>query len=104
MLTPANANPAISAQHFRRNALIIAGLWFAVLASGLGVVYSTHLSRKLVNELNVARHQSSDLHVQWGQYLLEQSTWAAYNRVENVATDKLQMMVPPHQSIVIVKK
>lgn len=94
-------------QHAQTNGwlpiLFIVVLWVMVLASGLGVVYSTHLSRQLFAELDNLKRDSSQLHVEWGQYLLEQSTWSAFERVENVAINQLSMQVPESQQIVIVE-
>lgn len=90
-------------RRFRRNAIVLAGLWIAVMASGVAVVYSTHLSRQLFSELESQRRIAAELHVQWGQYLLEQSTWAAYSRVERVAAEKLQMQSPQGQKIIVVQ-
>lgn len=83
--------------------LVIILLWVSVLASGLAVVYSTHLSRQLFARLDLLKRESNDLHVEWGQYLLEQSTWSAFDRIESVAANQLQMHVPGQQQIVIVK-
>lgn len=104
MLTPTHATPTMNARRFNRNLALIGVLWASVLVSGVGVVYSTYLSRQLFNELNSLHHTAGDLHVQWGQYLLEQSTWAAYSRVEQVAKDDLKMTVPPVETIVMVEK
>jgi len=104
MLKPTNANPALDRARFNRNLALVAVLWVSVVVSGVGVVYSTYLSRQLFNELNTLHHTAGDLHVQWGQYLLEQSTWAAYGRVEEVATDELHMTVPPAERIVMVEE
>ncbi len=83
--------------------LLIALLWLTVLASGLAVVYSTHLSRQLFAELDLLKRDTNELHVEWGQYLLEQSTWSAFDRVETVAENRLGMHVPEREQIVIVE-
>jgi cell division protein FtsL len=99
-----NVNSPESLRRFNRNACILGTLWFAVMASGIGVVYSNHLSRQLFSELESKRRTASDLHVEWGQYLLEQSTWAAYSRVEQIAAEKLEMQTPAQQQIVIIRQ
>ena len=83
--------------------ILIVVLWLAVLASGLAVVYSTHLSRKLFAELDVIKRESNELHVEWGQYLIEQSTLGAFNRVESVAGNRLDMHTPAHDQIVVIE-
>ncbi len=78
-------------------------LWFLVLASALGVVGVTQDSRQQINRLEQLRREASSLQVEWGRYLLEQSTWAAYSRVENLAISELNMRVPAVDQIVMVK-
>jgi cell division protein FtsL len=82
--------------------LLMAVLWVAVIASALAVVASTQVVRRDVNELETLRREASQLQVQWGQYLLEQSTWAAYGRVEQAAISELNMMAPTPGDIVMV--
>jgi cell division protein FtsL len=82
--------------------LAVACLWLLVIASALGVVATTQVVRRDVNQLEVLRREAAQLQVQWGQYLLEQSTWAAYGRVETAAVSELNMMAPTPEEIVIV--
>lgn len=82
--------------------LLIAVLWVMVVASALGVVASTHEVRKQVNALEILRREAAQYQVVWGQYLLEQSTWAAYSRVETIATQKLGMIPATTEQIVMV--
>jgi len=83
--------------------VLIVVLWLCVLASGLAVVYSTHLSRQLCAQLDQMQRETNELHMEWGQYLLERSTWSAFDRVENIASNRLNMHVPEHEHIVIVE-
>lgn len=80
----------------------LAVLWLAVVFSSLGVVSSTHEGRLRLNQLEILRREAAQLQVEWGQYLLEQSTWAAYSRIEQIAINKLQMQVPETQHIIMV--
>ncbi|MDQ2075080.1 cell division protein FtsL [Marinimicrobium sp. ABcell2] len=77
-------------------------LWLLVLASALGVVASTHEVRQRVDALETLRREAVELEVVWGQYLLEQSTWASYGRIERLAEDELSMKVPKAEHIVMV--
>ncbi len=81
----------------------VAALWLLVIASALAVVASTHQVRRHVAELETLRREAAELEVVWGQYLLEQSTWAAYSRIERLATEELQMQIPTAEQIVMVK-
>lgn len=82
--------------------LVVALLWLATVVSALGVVATTQVVRRDVNTLETLRREAAQLQVQWGQYLLEQSTWAAYGRVENAAISELNMMAPTPEEIVMI--
>lgn len=84
--------------------LMMAVLWIAVIVSALAVVASTQVVRRDINELETLRREASQLQVQWGQYLLEQSTWAAYSRVEQAATSELNMMAPTPNDIIMIAR
>ena len=77
-------------------------LWLALIASALGVVYVTYDTRVKFNALETLRREQSQLQVIWGQYLLEESTWAAYGRVEKLAEEKLSMTVPSAENIMMI--
>lgn len=83
--------------------LSIAILWVLVVISALAVVASTQQVRRQTDDLEVLRRQASQLQVQWGQYLLERSTWAAYARVEQVAVSELNMKAPVSDEIVMIR-
>jgi cell division protein FtsL len=69
-------------------------LWFAVLASAGGAIYTRHRSRELFVELERLRSQRDQIETEWGQLQLEQSAWSAHAFVERVATTRLQMISP----------
>lgn len=83
--------------------LTIAILWILVVVSALAVVASTQQVRRQIDDLEILRRQASQLQVQWGQYLLERSTWAAYGRVEQVAVSELNMKAPVSDEIVMIR-
>ncbi|MDN3638964.1 cell division protein FtsL [Simiduia curdlanivorans] len=83
--------------------LITVLLWLLVAASALLVVRSTHDARIAFFQLESLRREAGELEVQRGQYLLEQSTWAAYSRVEKLAVEKLQMRLPDAASTIMVQ-
>lgn len=82
--------------------LVVAFLWVATVASAIGVVATTQIVRRDVNSLETLRREASQLQVQWGQYMLEQSTWAAYGRVEHAAVSELNMMAPTPEEMVMI--
>lgn len=83
-------------------ALVLSVLAAAVLGSGVGVVYSKHQSRKLFVELEQLNRQRDELEIEWGRLQLEQSTWAAHGRVEQIARERLHMRLPSPEQTVIV--
>jgi cell division protein FtsL len=84
--------------------LVVLVLGVLSVVSALAVVYTTHMSRKLFVE-TLALQQSQDrLDVEWGQLLLEQSTWATHSRLEHIASSRLGMHLPTADSIVILKQ
>jgi cell division protein FtsL len=78
-------------------------LWLALVLSALSVIYVSHLCRQLYNELAKLDQEANALQVEWGRYLLEQSSWASLSRVEQLAKSQLQMRVPEPSEIVIVR-
>jgi cell division protein FtsL len=68
----------------------------------LTVVANTQQVRRDVNQLETLRREASHLQVEWGQYLLEESTWAAYSRIEGIANKELNMMAPTTEHVVMV--
>ena len=73
-----------------------------VLVAGLSVVATTHENRIAFNELQVLRDQANGLEVEWGQLLIEQSTFGVEGRIEQKAFEQLQMEVPDIAKIVMV--
>lgn len=74
-----------------------------VLVSCLAVVMSSFEYRQLFNQHQELVKQRDELQVEWGQLLLEQSAWAANNRVEQQSEKILAMKVPDIEQIEIVK-
>lgn len=77
--------------------------WVFVLLSSVAVVYVTYDTRKQFNELELLRLEKNSLQIAWRQYLLEESTWGTYSRVERLATKQLNMSMPNTQSIITVE-
>ncbi|MCG8670185.1 MAG: cell division protein FtsL [Pseudomonadales bacterium] len=75
-----------------------------MLVSAFGVIYSTYQTRKLIAEFQYLQNQRNELQTEWGQLLLEQSTWGSFNRVERLASKKLNMKVPEPQQVVMISQ
>ncbi len=74
-----------------------------VVASALAVSYSVHEARRLTARAQELQAEQDRLKTQWGQLLLERSTWGAYGRVERLAREELNMKVPEGDERVVVK-
>lgn len=85
-----------------RSSLVLFAALSLVLGAGLSVVATTHQNRFAFNELQVLRDQANGLEVEWGQLLIEQSTFGVEGRIEQKAFEQLQMEVPDIAKIVMV--
>jgi cell division protein FtsL len=78
-------------------------LFALIFVSALNVVLQRDNSRSLFIELQGLRKEKDDLDREWGQLLLEQGTWGAHGRVEDIARNKLDMTVPRQEQIIRVR-
>lgn len=74
-----------------------------VLLSALAVSWTVHESRRLTNRVQQLQSEQDRLQTEWGQLLLEHSTWGSYARVERMAHEKLAMQLPQGEQKVLVK-
>jgi cell division protein FtsL len=77
-------------------------LFFVLIMVSLGVVTSQHKARKLYFELEQEQEMSKKYDTEYGQLQLEQSTWAMHSRIEEFATQRLQMQVPDAKRIQVI--
>ena len=84
--------------------LSLLALWFVVLGSAVGVVWSKQQSRNQFVELQRLEKERDQLDTEWGQLRLEQSTWVTYGRIEKVAHDDLRMVVPDPMQVHLVEQ
>lgn len=77
-------------------------LFFALILSGLGLVNSQHKARNLYFELEKLHQAEKQFEQEYGQLQLEQSTWAMHSRIEQIATQQLQMQVPEAARVQVV--
>ena len=82
---------------------LLIALAAALLATAMGIVFSTHESRKLFVELQGLQKTRDELNAEWGRLQLEQSTWATHGRIEQIANNKLDMVNPSAGTVVIVR-
>ncbi len=75
-----------------------------VVATAISVVYVKHISRVEFVALQKLERQRDQLNEEWGRLLLEESTWAGPGQVEQKARNKLSMIVPKPEHIVVVEQ
>ncbi len=84
--------------------MIVIGLVLLVIASALGVVYAKFQARVLFSELQALRQEKEMMDIEWGLLQLEQGTWAAHGRVDEIARRRLGMVLPEPRQVVIIKQ
>ena len=82
--------------------LITLALVLVLVASSLGVVVSAHENRELFNTLSQLQAERDRYQRVWSQLLLEESALGAYGRVETLAAQRVNMVVPGREDIVLV--
>jgi len=98
-----NVSVLVWADVFSARMVFIALLLMLLLASGVSVIFTTFKQRVLLNELQGLENQRNELQVQWGQMLIEQSTFSLEGRIERKAVEELQMELPSISDIVMVR-
>lgn len=88
---------------FSARMVFIVLLLAVLVVSGISVIYTTFKQRLLLNELQGLENQRNELQVQWGQMLIEQSTFSLEGRIERKAVEELQMELPEISDIVMVR-
>ena len=89
----------------RRQPILLVFVFAVVcVVSAIALVYTKHESRSLFVELEQLTKERDELNIEWGQLQIEQSTWATHARIEQVATDDLQLMRPETAEIFIIEQ
>ena len=77
-------------------------LLVAVVASAVAVVRTHHERRSLLVALDEVDARRDRLQVEWGRLQIEQSTWAASDRIERIAAQKLNLHLSRAGATVLV--
>lgn len=100
------AAKGVHSNHFMQSYRIDKRMLFlvaTVLFSALCVIYVTNMSRTTLSQLEQEMQQAHQLELQWGQLLLEQASLATPSRVEQLATDKLHMILPSEKQTFVLR-
>lgn len=87
-----------------RSQVAVMILALGVLFSAVGIIYVTHMSRMLYANFQHDVIEQDRLHIARGQLLLERSTWMMQARIQQIAENKLDMIIPDHKSVVVVNE
>jgi cell division protein FtsL len=88
----------------RQHILLVATILFVVvMATAIGLVYSKHKTRKLFVELQQLNKEVVSLNTEWGRLQLEQSAWSDHGRIEQMARERLGMMIPEADQVAFIK-
>ena len=78
-------------------------LVLANVGSAIGVVYARHEHRQLFVAFKKLERERDELNIDFGRLQLEQATWAEANRIDQVARNRLGMVFPSTDEIVVVR-
>ena len=85
-----------------RSQLLVATAILLFVASAIGVVYSAHMTRFLYADLQSLQKDADDVDSEYERLLLEQSAWADYTRIDQLAREELDMRPPAQENLVVV--
>lgn len=87
----------------RFDAIFMLLLIVLVVVSALGVVSSQHEARKLRSAIEHEQTRMQNLDVEWRRLQIEQSFLAAHHRVEGIARERLGMLSPDTEQIIVLE-
>ncbi len=83
--------------------MLVVFLCVALTASALGVAWAAHVTRSQYRDLQALEKEHDDLEHEYEKLLLEQSAWANYNRVDQLARQHLSMTAATDDKLVILR-
>lgn len=91
-----------SSRHNLLPALAVLTVGLSVVGSAVMLVNAKHQSRTLFLRLERLKEARDQLQIDWGRLQIEQSTWATHGRVEAIVRERLSMVDPRSDEIVLV--
>ena len=83
--------------------LMLVFLLAAVMSSAIGVINAKHQARTAFVELQALQKLRDDMQVNWGRLQLEQAAWSTHSRVEQIASSRLDMILPTKNAMKIIR-
>ncbi|OGT53851.1 MAG: cell division protein FtsL [Gammaproteobacteria bacterium RIFCSPHIGHO2_12_FULL_42_13] len=84
-----------------RQQLYIGAFIILLLISAFSVIYLKDLSRRLFIQYQQLQQTQQQLETDWSKLLLEEGAWSTQQRVQTIATSKLNMAVPERKQVII---
>ena len=84
--------------------LLLVVLLACTIASAIGVVFMRHRHRQLFVELSRVEKARDALNVEFSRLQLEQATWAEGTLIDRAARERLGMVLPEADKIVVVRR
>jgi cell division protein FtsL len=78
-------------------------LFFAMIASAIAVIVSTHENRQLVIAQEKLVQEKDALDIEWRHLIIEQSSLTEHNRIERTVFEKLDMRRPTREDEVLLR-
>ncbi|RUR28222.1 MULTISPECIES: cell division protein FtsL [Vreelandella] len=78
-------------------------LFIACIISGLATVAVTHMTRVQYAQLQQLEQEKNQLQTEWGQLLLEEGAWSTPARIEQIATERLDMRIPDVHDVEVIR-
>ncbi|HBF44972.1 cell division protein FtsL [Shewanella frigidimarina] len=73
-----------------------------VVLNGVAVVYTSHVTRKLITQWDQLLQEQDRLDIEWRNLLLEEQSQSEHSRVTRMATKELNMSRPlPKEEVII---
>lgn len=94
----------VSRSALYRPLMILLVLIVSILVSALSVIKASYDYRRLFNDHQILVQQWDELQIEWGQLLIEQSTWGGQGRIESEAESRLRMRVPEIDETELIRK
>lgn len=89
---------------FTRRQITVTLLAMTVLLSALSIVYVTQVTRVLHAAYQSNQAEKNRLQVEYGQLMLERSTWIMQARIQEMAEAHLGMVIPDRKSVVVINE
>jgi len=79
-------------------------LFLVMLILSAVVIGIRQQGRSLFTKLEELHAERDALNIEWGRLLLEEGTWSQHHRVETTARQRLDMVTPAPDQVVVIQR